>query len=106
MNAESGAIAARTPDLPLAFARRHGVLLRGVNAGVATVALRPDATALAVSEARRHLRHPLALERVSTERFEELLREAYDAGTDARAAAGGLEETTDLSFLAQELPER
>ena len=106
MNAESGAIAAPTPDLPLAFARRHGVLLRGVNAGVATVALRPDATALAVSEARRHLRHPLALERVSTERFEELLREAYEAGTDARAAAGGLDETTDLSFLAQELPEQ
>ena len=106
MNAESGAIAAPTPDLPLAFARRHGVLLRGVSAGVATVALRPDATALAVSEARRHLRFPLALERVSAERFEELLREAYEAGADARAAAGGLEETTDLSFLAQELPEQ
>ena len=106
MNAWSGAIAAPTPDLPLAFSRRHGVLLRGVDAGVARVALRPDATLVAVNETRRHLGVPLALERVSTERFDELLREAYEAGSDARAAAGGLEDTTDLSFLAQELPEQ
>jgi general secretion pathway protein E len=49
---------------------------------------------------------PFSLERVSADRFEELLREAYEAGSDAQAAAGGLEETADLTFLAQDLPEQ
>ena len=106
MNAQSGAIAAPTPELPLAFSRRHGVLLRGIDAGVARIALRPDATLVAINETRRHLGVPLRFERVSAERFEELLREAYEAGSDARVAAGGLEDTTDLSFLAQDLPEQ
>ena len=106
MNAASGALAAPTPDLPLSFARRHGVLLRRIEAGVAHVALRPDVSVTALNEVRRHLGLPLAFERVSAEYFDVLLREAYEAGSDARAAAGGLEETTDLSFLAQDLPEQ
>ena len=106
MNAASGALAAPTPDLPLSFARRHGVLLRRIEAGVAHVALRPDVSVTALNEVRRHLGLPLAFERVSAEHFDVLLREAYEAGSDARAAAGGLEETTDLSFLAQDLPEQ
>ena len=105
MNAESGAVAAPTPALPLAFCRRHGVLLREV-AGHLHLVLHPAATALAIAEARRQARRPLALERVSEERFETLLREAYEAGSDALSAAGGLEESVDLSFLARELPEQ
>ncbi|MBM4214878.1 MAG: type II secretion system protein GspE [Gammaproteobacteria bacterium] len=106
MNAQSGAITAPTPLLPLAFCRRHGVLLRRLEDGRLQLALHPDATPLAIAEARRHVGHPLALERVASEHFEELLREAYEAGSDAQAAAGGLEDTTDLSFLAQDLPEQ
>jgi len=106
MNAQSGAIAAPTPPLPLAFCRRHGVLLRTLEGGELQLALHPDATPLAIAEARRHVRRAFALERVAAERFEELLREAYEAGSDAQAAAGGLEDTTDLSFLAQDLPEQ
>jgi general secretion pathway protein E len=106
MNAQSGAIPAPTPLLPLAFCRRHGVLLRSLEGGRLQLALHPDATPLAIAEARRHVGRPLALERVGAERFEELLREAYEAGSDAQAAAGGLEDTTDLSFLAQDLPEQ
>jgi len=106
MNAQSGAIAAPTPTLPLAFCRRHGVLLRTLEGGELQLALHPDATPLAIAEARRHVGRAFALERVVAERFEELLREAYEAGSDAQAAAGGLEDTTDLSFLAQDLPEQ
>ena len=94
------------PHWPLAFARRHGVLLRGLSNGLAQLTVRPDVSALSLAEARRHLGVPLALEKVTTERFDQLLREAYEAGTDARTAAGGLEETTDLAFLAQDLPEQ
>jgi general secretion pathway protein E len=106
MNAQSGAIAAPTPPLPLSFCRRHGVLLRVLEGGDLQLSLNPDATPLAIAEARRHVGRPFSLERVSADRFEELLREAYEAGSDAQAAAGGLEETADLTFLAQDLPEQ
>jgi general secretion pathway protein E len=52
------------------------------------------------------MRLPLKLERVTDTVFDQLLREAYEAGSDAITAAGGLEETTDLAFLAQDLPEQ
>ncbi|MBM4192103.1 MAG: type II secretion system protein GspE [Gammaproteobacteria bacterium] len=106
MNTQSGLTSAPTPLLPLTFCRRHGVLLRILNGGPLQLALHPEATPLAIAEARRHIGRPLALERVTVDRFEALLREAYEAGSDAQAAAGGLEETTDLSFLAQDLPEQ
>lgn len=93
--------------LPLAFMRRHGVLLRKLEAGVATLALRADATSTSVAEAQRHLAvNQVAVQPVSNEIFESWLREAYESGQDAAAAAGGLDEASDLSFLAQELPEQ
>src|SRR5207302_6961912 len=48
----------------------------------------------------------LRLERVPEERFDELLRQAYEAGSDAMQAVEGLDDTTDLAHLAQELPEQ
>ncbi len=93
--------------LPLGFMRRHGVLLRKLEQGVATLALRADASAASIAEAQRHLQASrVALQPVSAEIFESWLREAYESGQDAAAAAGGLDETGDLSFLAQELPEQ
>ena len=53
------------------------------------------------------LRLPLQLERVTDAEFDQLLREAYEAGADATCRwSGGLEETTDLAHLAQDLPEQ
>ena len=95
-----------TASLPLAFARRHGVLIRSVASDAAEGVMRADATADALAEARRHLRVPLRLATVSTERFDELLRDAYEAGSDARTAVGDLDGDTDLAGLAQELPEQ
>jgi general secretion pathway protein E len=92
--------------LPFAFAKRHGVVLRELRQGVALCALRADASAAAVAEARRVLRLPLQLERVSDEEFDRLLRAAYEAGTGNLQMVGGLEDNTDLAHLAQELPEQ
>jgi general secretion pathway protein E len=92
--------------LSFAFAKRHGVLVREVVDGVAHCCCRSVATPAALAELRRFLRLPVKLERVTDERFDQLLRDAYEAGSDAASAAGGLEETTDLAFLAQELPEQ
>ncbi len=95
-----------TATLPLAFARRHGLLLTGIDGEFAQIAIRPDVAPSAIAEARRHLGRPLHLRKVAADEFDTLLRLAYEAGTDARAAAGGLDDTTDLAFLAQDLPEQ
>ncbi len=95
-----------TPTLPLAFARRHGLLLTSIDGEFAELAIRPDVVPAAISEARRHLGRPLRLRKVAADEFDALLRLAYEAGTDARAAAGGLDDTVDLAFLVQDLPEQ
>jgi general secretion pathway protein E len=94
-------------NLPFAFARRHGIVLRERLADTAVCALRRDANPTAIAEARRALRLPLKLERVSDEEFDQLLRTAYESGAGALAMAGGdLTENADLEHLAQELPEQ
>jgi len=92
--------------LSFAFAKRHGVVVREYAAGVAVCAVRHGALPTAVAEARRALRAPLRIERVDEAQFDLLLRTVYEGGNSAISAAGGLEETTDLAFLAQELPEQ
>jgi general secretion pathway protein E len=99
---------ASVPDrrLSFAFAKRHGVLVKTVNGGVAECAYRPGATPLAIAEVRRYLRLPIKLERVEEPVFDELLRVAYEGGSNAMQAAGDLDDTTDLAHLAQDLPEQ
>jgi general secretion pathway protein E len=103
--------AARAPldvqrRLSFAFARRHGVVVRAFEDGVAVCACRQLASAQAVAEVRRLLRLPLRLERVSDEDFDQLLRQTYEVGAGNIQMVDGLDETTDLAHLAQELPEQ
>ena len=93
--------------LSFAFAKRHGVLVKGFTDGVAEVACRTDTTALSIAEVRRFLRTAMKLERVEPAMFDALLQSTYEAGSGAMQAAGeGLEETTDLAHLALDLPEQ
>ena len=92
--------------LSFAFAKRHGVLVKRVVDGVAECACRMPVSPLALAEVRRYLRLPMKLERVDEAAFDQLLRTAYEAGSDAMQAVEGLDETTDLAHLAQELPEQ
>jgi general secretion pathway protein E len=92
--------------LSFAFAKRHGVLVRAVVDGVAECICRDPASPLALAEVRRYLRLPLSVARVAEAEFDQLLRRAYEAGSDAMQAVEGLDETTDLAHLAQELPEQ
>ena len=102
----TGGAPAGSPRLPLAFARRQGVLLAGWEGDTARLAVREGAGATAIAEARRHLGAAVRLEQVPSEAFDRLLQQAYESGADARSAAGGLEERIDLDFLAQDLPEQ
>ena len=92
--------------LSFAFAKRHGVLVRGIVDGAADCVCREHPSPLALAEVRRYLRRPVTLERVPEEEFDLLLRRAYEAGSDAMQAAESLDENTDLEHLAQELPEQ
>jgi general secretion pathway protein E len=94
------------PRLSFAFAKRHGVLVNRVVDGVAECTYRDTASPQALAEVRRYLRRSLKLERVPEAQFEALLRQAYEAGSDAMEAMGGLDDTTDLAHLAQDLPEQ
>jgi general secretion pathway protein E len=97
---------ARPKRVGFAFAKRHGVLVRRVHEGIADCIYRHGAVPLAVAEVRRYLGVPIRLEKVEDSAFDSLLREAYEAGNDAMEAAEGVEESTDLAHLAQDLPEQ
>ncbi|MGA3159425.1 MAG: hypothetical protein ABSE43_17855, partial [Steroidobacteraceae bacterium] len=58
--------------LPFTFARRHGVLVRGVIEGAADCVYRIPASAMALAETRRYLQLPLKLTAVESEVFDEL----------------------------------
>src|SRR3982750_995530 len=96
----------RPQRVGFAFAKRHGVLVRRVHEGIAECVYRPGAAPLAVAEVRRYLGVPIRLEKVPEEQFDSILRLAYEAGNDAIEAATGVEESTDLAHLAQDLPEQ
>jgi general secretion pathway protein E len=92
--------------LPFAFARRHGVIVLSVESGIASCAYKAPASPFALAEARRFLRLPVKLSAVDSEAFDLLLRKTYEGGTGDSMQQIGLEDTTDLAHLAQELPEQ
>jgi general secretion pathway protein E len=104
--AASVLVAAPERRLSFAFAKRHGVLVKRMQDGIAQCACRTDASPLALAEARRFLRVSMKLERVAEPIFDELLRSAYEGSSEAMEAVEGLDETTDLAHLAQVLPEQ
>ena len=106
MNDVAAPEAIRPQRVGFAFAKRHGVLVQRVHEGIAECVYRHDAAPLAVAEVRRFLGVPLRLEKVEEATFDSLLRQAYEAGNDAMQAAEGVEESTDLAHLAQDLPEQ
>jgi general secretion pathway protein E len=106
MNEAAAPEAVRPLRVGFAFAKRHGVLVQRVHDGIAECVYRPGAAPLAVAEVRRYLGIPVRLEKVEEAAFDSLLRQAYEAGNDAMQAAEGVEESTDLAHLAQDLPEQ
>jgi general secretion pathway protein E len=99
-------VSATAPALPFAFARRHGLLVRTLADGAAECVYRPPVSPLALAEARRHVGQPFRLVPIAAEAFDALLQATYEGGSESMQAVEGLEETTDLAHLAQDLPEQ
>lgn len=95
--------AAGPPLLPYGFAKRHGVVLLGVDE-VAHVGLRDGADPLALIEARRALGRALKVHALPRAEFERRLSEAY---ADDGLSAGGsddLDMPGGLDSLAEDIP--
>lgn len=93
-------------QLPFAFAKRHGVLIDGIEAGSVGVTHRPGVPVRILCELRRYFGLSLRLTCVSNEQFASLLTPAYENQPDMAARAmHDLGEGVDLSALAGELEE-
>ncbi|MEO0421369.1 MAG: type II secretion system ATPase GspE [Pseudomonadota bacterium] len=92
--------------LPFPFAKRHGVLISAYEDGKAHLYCREGVSLSSLAEARRFAGVPLVPTRVSSERFDQLLREAYESGSNnAMQMVEGLNDETDLNLVADSLPE-
>jgi general secretion pathway protein E len=92
--------------LPFSFAKRHGVLIREIDGGVADTVYRSGTSPLSLAETRRFAGVPLRLTRVTADAFDGMLQQRYEQGSHmAMQMVGDLDEHTDLLQVAQELPE-
>ena len=90
--------------LPFAFAKRHGVLLQGVQEGRPVAIYRRGASPQSLAEVRRFIGGPISFSPVEAESFDERLQSAYESGA-AMTMMEGLDDETDLLEVAQQLPE-
>lgn len=90
--------------LPFGFARRHGIIVTGLENRRATVCHRPDAPRRGLAETRRFIGLPLSLQTVSSEEFERLLTVHYESsGSPSMQLAEGLGDELDLFQVAEQL---
>lgn len=95
---------ARNP-LRFAFAKRHGVLVAGIENNVANIIYHQKPLLAVLSEIRRELQMPLSLSEVSSEKFNEQLVKTYETNSStAMQMAEDLGGSLNLSDLMQELP--
>jgi len=92
-------------QLRFAFAKRYGVLVNGMENGVAKVVYRGTPDVAVFAELRRALNMPITLEAVDDQTFATLLVKTYETDTSvAMQMAEDLGEEMNLSDLMLELP--
>ena len=98
---------AATPNarrLPIAFARRHGVLIQDGDDASLTAIYRTGASMQSLAEVRRFAGGPVRFVEVDAETFDQQLQAAYESGA-ARTMVQGFDDHEDLLAVAQQLPE-
>ena len=92
--------------VPFSFAKRHGIVVRGVEKGRVLVAYHGEAESRPFVELRRILGMPLHLVPVDRQEFDALLQQTYEGDSaDAMQIAGDLGDDGNLESIAQDLPE-
>jgi general secretion pathway protein E len=99
--------ATRSGRLPFAFARRYGLLLIDDEADEkTTIVARRDTTATALFELQRYLGALVTMDVVDDETFARLLQKTYEERNEQSIAImEGLQSSTDLADVAEQLPE-
>ncbi len=101
---ETPALPPEIPEIPFAFAKRHGVLLEQWTTQGATVSYRPAVDWQVFCELRRHLRVPLTLQAASLEEFDARLTAGYEGqANQSMQMMEGLGEELDLFQVAEQL---
>lgn len=91
--------------LRFAFAKRHGVLVTGIEDDVAKVIYEKKPDVVILSEIRRQLQRPLQLQQVSETEFNACLVKTYETdSTTAMQMAEDLGDSLNLSDLMHQLP--
>ena len=90
--------------LPLAFAKRNGVLIEDADSRPMTAIYRKGASMLSLAEVRRFAGAPIRFVEVDAETFDQRLQAAYESGA-ARTMVEGFDDDEDLFAVAQQLPE-
>ena len=92
--------------LPLAFAKRHGVLITGISEGIAEIVCRDNVSALSMLEARRFAAMPVTYKLTSAEEFDRIFQQFYEQDTTRTMQnIGDVGEDMDLLYVAGQLPE-
>ena len=86
--------------LPFAFAKRHGVLIHGVNQSHTLAIYRKGASPLSLAEVRRFAKGPVHFSQVDPQTFDARLQAAYESDA-AMTMMEGLDDETDLFEVAQ-----
>ncbi len=94
-------------QLPFSYAKRNGVLVLAYDNDIAQVSCREgDVTPMTIAEVRRFVGQAIALQLVSRDEFDTLLRQSYEHGSsEAMQMMGDIGQDIDLSRVMQELPE-
>ncbi len=94
------------PRLPLAFAKRHGVLLKDEGAAGIMLYHRPGVSAHALIEARRFAGMAVVASQLTLEEFDGMLQRFYEQGSsEAMQQMEDASEEFDLSRIAGQMPE-
>ena len=92
--------------LPFTYAKRHGVVVSDFDDHAAKVLCRPGVTQPILSEVRRYLGRPLAVEFLAPAKFDQVLQTSYQRDSaQTMQMIGEVGDELDLSQIAQQLPE-
>ncbi|MBD3670598.1 MAG: type II secretion system ATPase GspE [Gammaproteobacteria bacterium] len=93
-------------SIPFSFARRHGVMVLQLDDERVRIGYRDRIEPQIAVELRRYFERPIELERLGREGFEATLQAQYESGSrESMEEMGELDETGDLSSIAQQLEE-
>ena len=90
--------------LPFAFAKRHGVLIQGVQDNKPLVIYKKGISPQSLAEVRRFLDTSIVFSQVDKDFFDTRLQVAYESGATTTMMEG-LDNETNLLEVAQQLPE-